>query len=168
MGLIVLVVAAQGGMAQTAKIGTFDRTSIVMAFYGSSMWSAKLKTNEAEMQLAKLVGDQQKVARLYKWGKDQQKLAHKQMVGESPIDNIMEMMKPIFTVVEAQAQVTTIVPEGVRIDKTAEKVDVTDLLMDELHSNAKTRQSALEMRNFKKEHPMKYKLAMFLFRFDGD
>jgi len=165
---VVLVVAVQGGVAQTAKIGTFDRTSIVVAFYGSPMWSEKLKAVQAEQDKAKAAGDRKKVAELNKWGKDQQTLAHKQMAGSTNIDNIMETMKPMFTAVEAQAQVTTIVPEGARIDKSAAKADVTDLLMDQLQANARTRQSALELRNFKKEHPVKYRLTMFLFRFDGD
>jgi hypothetical protein len=168
MGLVAAVVAAQCGMAQTAKVGTFDRTSIVMAFYDSPMWSAKIDAAMAERDKAKAAGDQKKVAELSKWGKDQQKLAHKQMMSNAPIDNILVTMKPMLTAVEAQAQVTTIVPEGARIEKSATKVDVTNLLMDELHSNAQTRQSALELRILKKDHPVKYRLTMFLFRFEGD
>jgi hypothetical protein len=171
MGLVAaaLVVVALGyGVAQTAKVGTFDRTSIVVAFYGSPMWSAELKAAQTEQDKAKAAGDQKKVAELNKWGQDQQKLAHKQMMDNTSIDNILETMKPMFAAVETQAQVTAIVPEGAKIDKSATKVDVTDLLMDQLHASARTRQSAEQLRNFKKEHPVKYRLTMFLFRFEGD
>ena len=149
-------------------VGTFDRTSIVVAFYDSPMWSAKLNAAHAEQDKAKAAGDQKKVAELNKRGKDQQKLAHKQMAGNTNIDNILETMKPMFTAVEAEAHVRTIVPEGARIAKTAVKVDVTGLLMDQLHADANTRQSAEQLRNFKKAHPMEYRLTMFLFRFEGD
>jgi hypothetical protein len=168
MGLVAVLVAAQCGTAQTVKMGTFDKTSIVVAFYGSPMWSAELKANEAEMQQAKAAGDQKKVAELSKWGKDQQKLAHKQMAGGTNIDNILQTMKPMFAAVEAQAHVTTIVPEGSGTNRKVATVDVTDLLMDQLQASAKTRKNVEQLRNFKKEHPVKYRLTMFLFRFEGD
>jgi hypothetical protein len=168
MGLVaVLVVAAQGRVAQSAKVGTFDRTSIVVAFYGSPMWSAKLNAAQAEQDKAKAAGDQKKVAELNKWGKEQQELAHRQLAGNAPIDNILVTMKPMFAAVEAQAHVTAIVPEGAMANKKMATVDVTDLLMDQLQASAKTRQSAEQLRNFKKTHPMKYRLTMFLFRFAG-
>jgi hypothetical protein len=163
-----MVVAAQCVAAQTMKVGTFDRTSIVVAFYDSPMWAAVLKEKQAEQDKAKATGDQKKVAELNKWGKTQQKLAHKQMAFNTPIDNILQTMKPMFAAVEAQAHVTTIMPEGARIDKKMATVDVTDMLMEQLQADANTRQSAEQLRNFKKEHPMKYRLTMFLFRFEGD
>ncbi len=169
LALLLIVVTTQYMAAQTVvKVGTFDRTSIVVAFYDSPMWAALLKEKHAEQDKAKAAGDQKKVAELSKWGKTQQKLAHKQMAGNTPIDNILPTMKPMFAAVETQAHVTTIVPEGARIDKKMATVDVTDMLMEQLQADANTRQSAEQLRNFKKEHPMKYRLTMFLFRFEGD
>jgi hypothetical protein len=169
LGLAALigVFTVQVGVTQTAVVGTFDRTSIVLAFYGSPMWSAKLKDARAEREKATAAGDQKKVDQLSKWGQNQQKLAHKQMMGNTPIDNIMEMMKPMFAAVEAQAHVTMIVPEGSGTNKTVATVDVTDQLMDQLQASAKTRQNAEQLRSFKKTHPIKYRLTMFLFRFAG-
>jgi hypothetical protein len=46
-------------------------------------------------------------------------------------------------------------------------VDVTDLLMGQLQADADTRQTAEYLRDLKKTHPMKYRLYMFLFRFEG-
>jgi hypothetical protein len=167
MGLVAAVVAAQCGVAQAVKVGTFDRTSIVLAFYGSPMWSAKLKDARAEREKARAAGDQKKVDQLSKWGQDQQKLAHRQLAGDATIDNIMETIKPMFAAVEAQAHVAMIVPEGSRIDNTAATVDVTGLLLDQLQASAKTRQNAEQLRSFKKTHPMKNRLTMFMFRFVG-
>ncbi|MGA2438233.1 MAG: hypothetical protein ABSF57_06940 [Acidobacteriaceae bacterium] len=150
MGLIaVLVVTAQCGMAQTVKVGTFDKTSIVVAFYRSPMWSAKINAALAEREKARAAGDQKRVDELSKWGQDQQELAHKQLAGEAPIDNILEMMKPMFAAVAAQAHVASIVPEVSGADKTAATVDVTDLLLDQLQADAKTRQIVDELRKTK-------------------
>jgi hypothetical protein len=89
------------------------------------------------------------------------------LAGDATIDNIMETMKPMFAAVEAQAHVAMIVPEGSRIDNTAATVDVTGLLLDQLQASAKTRQNAEQLRSFKKTHPMKNRLTMFMFRFVG-
>jgi hypothetical protein len=167
MGLVAVVVAVQGGMAQTAKVGTFDRTSIVVAFYNSPLWSAELKAREAEMQQAKAAGDQKKAAELRKWGHAQQNLAHKQLAGDAHIDNILQTMKPMFAAVTAQAHVATIVPQSARANKNVTTVLVTDLLMGQLQAGADTRQTAEYLRDLKKTHPMKYRLYMFLFRFEG-
>jgi len=145
----VLLVAAQCGVAQTVKVGTFDKASIVVAYYRSPMWSAKLNAARAERDKAKAAGDQKRVDELSKWGQDQQELAHKQLAGEAPIDNILEMMKPMLAAVAAQAHVTAIVPEVPEANKTAVRVDVTDLLLDQLQADAKTRQIVDELRKTK-------------------
>ena len=149
MGLVAAVVAAQCGVAQTVKVGTFDRPSIVVAFYRSPMWSTVLNEKKTEMQQAKAARDQKKIDELNKWGGDAQELAHKQLAGEAPIDNILEMMKPMFAAVAAQAHVASIVPEVSGADKTAATVDVTDLLLDQLQADAKTRQIVDELRKTK-------------------
>jgi len=149
MGLVAAVVAAQCGVAQTTKVGTFDRPSIVLAFYRSPMWSAVVQEKKTEMQQAKAANDQKKVDELNKWGGDSQELAHRQLAGEAPIDNILEMMRPMLATVEARAKVTNVVPEVPGADKTAATVDVTDLLLDQLQADAQTRQMVEQLRKTK-------------------
>ncbi len=149
MGLVAAVVAAQCGVAQTTKVGTFDRPSIVLAFYRSPMWSAVVQEKKTEMQQAKAANDQKKVDELNKWGGDSQGLAHRQLAGEAPIDNILEMMRPMLATVEARAKVTNVVPEVPGADKTAATVDVTDLLLDQLQADAQTRQMVEQLRKTK-------------------
>jgi len=145
------VSAAQPGLAQTPKVGTFDRASIVVAFYGSPLWAAELKAKQAEMQQARQANDQKKIDELQRWGRDGQELAHKQLAGEAGIDNILEMMKPMLAAVAAQAHVVSIAPEVPGADKTAATVDVTGLLLDRLQASAKTRQIIEELRKSQKE-----------------
>ncbi len=149
MGLVAAVVAAQCGVAQTVKVGTFDRPSIVVAFYRSPMWSAVVQGKKTEMQQAKAANDQKKVEELNKWGGDSQEMAHRQLAGEAPIDSILEMMKPMLATVAGQAHVASIVPEVPGADKTAATVDVTDLLLDQLQADAQTRQIVDQLRKTK-------------------
>jgi hypothetical protein len=159
--------AVPSAAAQVAKVGTFDRTSIVVAFYRSPTWDAKLNAALAERDKARVAGDRKKVNELSKWGQSQQELAHKQLAGSAPIDNIMEMMKPMLATVAAQEKVARIVPQGSRIDKTAATVDVTERLLDQLQADKKTRQIVEQLQDFKKAHPVMSRLYMFLFRFVG-
>jgi hypothetical protein len=159
--------AVPSAAGQTAKVGAFDRQSIVMAFYASPLWSAALKEKLAERDAAKAAGDQERVEELDKWGQAQQKLAHRQLTGDAPIENILRTMKPMLAAVAAQAQVTTVVPEGHRVNKKVATVDVTGLLLDQLQASTKTRKNVEQLQNFKKASPMKYRLCMFLFRFAG-
>jgi hypothetical protein len=146
--LIVLaaLVCAVAGRAQTAKVGTFDKASVVVAFYNSPYWSAKINAALAEREKAQAVGDEKKVAELSKWGQDQQELAHRQLAGEAPIDNIMEMLRPALPGIAAKAHVAMIVSEVPWADSSVTIVDVTDLLLDELQASAKTRRTVEQMR----------------------
>jgi hypothetical protein len=117
-------VAARAGVAQTVKVGTFDKASIVVAFYGSPLWAAKLKEKHAEMELA-----------------------NKQLAGEAPITKILEMLQPVFPAVAAQSKVVLIVPELAYAGSSVEKVDVTDLLLDQLKASSRTRQIVKELRD---------------------
>ena len=140
-------VAARAGVAQTVKVGTFDKASIVVAFYGSQLWAAKLKEKHAEMELAKQANDGKKIAELNQWGSDSQELAHKQLAGEAPITKILEMLQPVFPAVAAQSKVVLIVPELAYAGSSVEKVDVTDLLLDQLKASSRTRQIVKELRD---------------------
>jgi len=50
---LVAVSAIPTLTAQTVKVGTFDRTSVVVAFYSSPQWTEVLKKKEIERQKAK-------------------------------------------------------------------------------------------------------------------
>jgi hypothetical protein len=129
-----------------AKVGTFDKPSIVVAYYRSEMWGSVLREKRAEQQKAKDAGDAKRVAELEKWGVSHQDLAHKQLAGEAPIDNIVEALKPHFAEVAARAGVKEIVVDA---PKGVAAADVTGLLLDVLKADEKTRKIVEEMR----KHP---------------
>lgn len=124
------------------KVGTFDKPSIVVAYYRSEMWANVLREARMEQQKAKDAGDAKRAAELEKWGRSSQELAHRQLTGKAPIDNILEALKPRFAEVAA-AGVSEILADP---PKGAETVDVTDLLLDVLKADEKTRKIIGEMR----------------------
>jgi len=156
-GLVAVLMAltAGYGVTQTTKVGTFDRPSIVVAYYRSPMWAAKLKDALAEREKAKASGDQKREDELSKWGQDQQELAHKQLSGEAPINSILDSMKPMLAAVEAKTHVVRIVPDVPWDDSRVStvSVDVTDLLLDQLQADTQTRQIVDELRKSQKETP---------------
>lgn len=147
---LAIVVAARVSVAQAVKVGTFDKASIVVAFYGSPLWSAELKAKELELQHAKQSNDQKKIDALNQWGGDSQELAHRQLAGVAPIDNILTMLKPLFPAVAARAHVAMIVPELDWTDNTVATVDVTDLLLDQLQATPRTRKIVEDLRKSQK------------------
>jgi hypothetical protein len=144
MVLIVITVPLKA-QKQPATVGTFDRTAIVIAFYRSPLWAEIMKAKMQEQQRAKEANDIAKVQELNAWGGAQQELAHKQVMGEAPITNIVEALQPSFAEVERTAKVSQVVPSPY-LGK-AESVDVTNALLDCLKANERTRQIIRDVQN---------------------
>lgn len=122
--------------AQTARIGTFDKQSIVLAYYRSPLWADTMKSKMAEMQEAKRANDTQKVQELQDWGQKHQDLAHQQLAGKAPITNIIDALAPAFPEIAKQAQVDKVVADP---DPSAQTVDVTAYILDWLKADDATR-----------------------------
>jgi hypothetical protein len=129
--------------SQTVRVGTFDKPSVVVAYYRSPLWADMLKSQRAALQAAKQANDSQKVKELQEWGGKSQELAHQQLAGKAPITNILEALSPAFPDIARQAQVEKIVAEP---DKSAQTVDVTDLILDYLKADEATRKIVAGLR----------------------
>lgn len=133
----VILLGTVSAWTQTEKIGTFDKRSIVVAFYGSPVWKATLKAKSAEMDDARRNQDRAKVKALEKWGRDSQELAHRQVEGAAPIDNILLALAPVFRELEQTEHFAKIVPAPCE-DKKAQTADVTDRLLEWLQTDERT------------------------------
>jgi hypothetical protein len=131
---------------QPAKIGTYDKVSIVIAFYRSPQWEAILQQKQDEKVAAMKSSNAAKVKELNDWGLTCQEVAMQQVLGAAPMDNILEVLKPAFREIERKQGLAAIV-EFPGTDPDAVKVDVTAQLMDWLQANDKTRQLASDMRD---------------------
>lgn len=124
---------------KAASVGTYDRLSIVIAYYNSPQWKATLEEKRQEKDAATKANDTAKLAQLDAWGQTQQDLAIRQMAGKAPLDNILQTLEPAFKLIEGKLKLSSIVvsppPRG-----SGPAVDVTPELLDWLHVDAQTRQ----------------------------
>jgi hypothetical protein len=131
--------------AQQARVGAFDKISIIIAFYHSPQWDAILQQKQDEKDAAVKAKNSSKVKELETWGVNRQELAMQQVLGAAPIDTILEVLQPAFKAIEKRLNLGSIV-EYPGDDHASAMVDVTDQLMDWLKADDKTRRLASDMR----------------------
>ena len=136
---VAILFASLPALAQSTRIGTFDQTSIVVAYYRSTLWSDTLKAKKAEFAEAQKAGDTAKANALQAWGEQSQELAHQQLAGKASINNVMDALRPAFDEIEKTAHVSSVIPYSSAINK-ADSVDVTGQLLDWLKADDTTRQ----------------------------
>jgi hypothetical protein len=141
-----ITVTASLACAQTIRVGTFHKQSVVVAFYRSPLWADATKAKVAELDAARKANDAGKVQDLEAWGSAHQELAHRQLSGDAPITNILEALSPGLPEIARRAVVKLIAPDLPFADPTVEAVDVTDLLLDYLQADANTRSIVRDLR----------------------
>jgi hypothetical protein len=129
-------------------VGTFDRTSIVLAYYRSPLWAAILADRRYELTTVKASNDTARAKELEKYGAESQELAMQQVTGKAPLGNILAVLQPEFKELSSKMKLSSIV-EAPGPDPKAGTVDVTSLLMDWLKASAETRRMAIEAH----QHP---------------
>ena len=146
--VLAAAIAVTAGLstAQTIRVGTFHKPSVVVAFYGSPLWADVNKAKRAELDAAKKANDAGKVRDLEAWGNAHQELAHRQLAGEAPITNILEALSPGLPEIARRAGVKLIAPDLPFADPTVQTVDITDLLMDYLKADAHTLEIVRDLR----------------------
>ncbi len=145
LGLIAGLLTAPAP-AQTARVGTFRRQSVVVAYYRSPLWSDMLRQKRAEMNSARQAGDAQRMKELDKWGGEEQERADRQLAGEAPITNILKALKPAFAEIEAKTGVSAIEAEH-GTGPSVQTVDVTGDILDWLKADAATRKIIQDLRS---------------------
>ena len=60
------------------------------------------------MKVAKAANDTAKIEQLDKWGGTQQEMTHKQLMGEAPLTNILDVLTPAFPSIADKAQVSVV------------------------------------------------------------
>lgn len=118
---------------QQEPVGTFHAQSLVLAYYRSPQWKATLKEKLASMPREEAE----------KWGPESQELAHRQLMGKAPVDNILAALAADLPALAAKAGVKTITEKP---PKGAPTVDVTELLLTHLKADERTRKIIEDMR----------------------
>lgn len=123
---------------QGERIGTFDRQSIVIAYYRSPQSAVTMKQQIAARDSARRSGDTARVRQLEQWGASHQELAHQQLSGDAPLTNILEALRPALDSIEKAMNLRAIVPAPEANGRPA--VDVTPQLLDWLKADERTRE----------------------------
>jgi hypothetical protein len=144
--LIALSLFGACAAAQNLKVGVIEKSSLVVAYYGSPAWQSVIKAKMAEQQAARQAGDKAKADELEKWGQAQQEKAHQQLAGQAPVDNIVEMMKAGWPEIARRAGVAMVVMDAPFIADGVEKVDVTPQLLDYLSASERVRKWVADLK----------------------
>jgi len=124
-----LLAACAGSAAPApATVATFERKPVLIAYYHSTWLAASMRKLVAECTEARARGDDAAVADCERRGAEHQEVAHRQMAGTAPLDNVMEVLAPHFPEVARAVGATTVVERG-QEPAGAMTVDVTERLV---------------------------------------
>src|ERR1039457_5525144 len=99
--------------------GTFDKSSIVLAFYRSPLWAAILADRRFELNAVKAANDTARDKELEKYGAESQDLAMQQLVGKAPIGNILAVLQPEFKELSNRMKLSAMVDSSAADPKAA-------------------------------------------------
>jgi hypothetical protein len=140
--------------AAPPRIGIYDSRAIAVAFAGSASFNKEwMRPIKAEHDRAKAAGDTNRMKRIEADMRARQTLAHKQAFSTAPVDEYLKYIKKEMPAIKQKAGVSDIVskwdPEALKKYSSAEKVDVTMLLVDAFQPNERQRKSAVEIQKHK-------------------
>lgn len=140
LGLLTCVgwaLAAQArSMPQAAepifRVGTFDRTDVLVAYYRSDIHARWLHELQRRRDAARAAGNAEQAREIEALGGESQEEAHRQLAGEAPLTNVIEHLQPHWPAIAADAQVALIVEKPLYTDDAVQIVDVTEQIVDRL------------------------------------
>ncbi|HTZ22205.1 MAG TPA: hypothetical protein VMC06_15080 [Opitutaceae bacterium] len=118
-----------GPASPVVRIGTFQRGSLIMAFYRSAAWSAKLSELMNQRNQAATSGDLATIDQIEGRIRAMQELADQQLAGKAPIDNIYEQLKPMWADIAREANVQLIVYDPLFVAPGTPLQDITPYLL---------------------------------------
>jgi hypothetical protein len=114
--------------APPARVATFARTPILVAYYKSAHRAEIMRALVAERDAAKARGDAAAAEACERRGAESQEHAHRQLAGDAPLDNVLALLQPHLHEVAAAVGATTVVEAG-QEPRGSNAVDVTDRLV---------------------------------------
>jgi hypothetical protein len=139
--------------AALQRIGIYDSRAIAVAFAGSASYQEWMKPIQAEYDRAKAAGDTSRMKQIDADMHAHQILAHKQAFSTAPVTDALKHIENRMPQIKQKAGVSDIVSKwdakALKKYSSAEKVDVTMLLVDEFQPNERQRRSAVEIQKRK-------------------
>jgi len=139
--------------AQKIRVGIYDSRAIAVAYAHSDFNEKRLQAKMPEMEKAKAAGDTKKIKELDAWGHAQQHKIHRQGFGTAPVDDILENIKDNLPQIRKQANVIALVSKwdkkSLKRYKSAELIDVTDLMIAPFNPNEKVLETIEQLKKVK-------------------
>ena len=155
MGMAGCVSCAKETAVAKMRVGIYDSRAVAIAFAHSDWNEKRLELKMAEMEKAKAIGDTKKNKELEEWGKAQQARLHRQGFGAAAVDDILEHIKDNLPQIAKDANVIALVSKWdkkmLKGYKSAELIDVTDLIAAQFNPNEKVLKT---IEQIKKKKPI--------------
>jgi hypothetical protein len=155
-GLCADSIFAQTTNTASSRIGIYDSRAIAYAYFWSKPYQSKMKSQVAEATAAKRSGETNKLARLAADLRDKQDTVHREIFSTASVDDALSTIKNKIPEIEKQTGIIALVSkwndDALKKYSEAEKVDVTDLLVNEFIQPTAEQLKTIE--SFKKTKPM--------------
>ena len=123
--------------ADKPRVGTFNRTALLVAYYKSKTHADWLDDLERKREEALAAGQTERAKEIERQGRESQELAHRQLAGEAPLTNILDHLQASWSSIANKAGVQAIIEHPLRKDPSVKFVDVTSLLVEQMESTKK-------------------------------
>ena len=120
---------AESGVESKVTVGIFSRATVVQVFYRSEVWKAKVQAKIQEGNQAAVAGDAAKADQIDRELNAMQALAQKQLTGEAPLKNILDLLKDDWPAIAKEAGVDIIIEAPLYQATGARVVDVTPAIL---------------------------------------
>jgi hypothetical protein len=139
--------------AAKVRIGTYDSRAVAVAYCGTTLHKAELKTLEEALDEAKAMGSPEKVLACLNAMRDGQDRLHRQGFSTAKVDDILAKIPAETTSIKENGQLTALVSKWDKKTlaqyKNSEHVDVTGQLIDAFHPSDRQLKSAEEIQKHK-------------------
>jgi hypothetical protein len=120
------------------RIGIFNRNGLVLTFYRSAFWNAKLTDLMGQRNKAAAGGDIATIDKIEGEIQTMKELADKQLAGKAPITNIYEQLAPQWADIAREANVQLIVDDPLFLAPNAPVVDITAFIVKRFPTKPRT------------------------------
>lgn len=141
----LLVLGGGGHLQETAedclRVGVFDSRALAVAYSASEQFERRLEEMRAEQERAREEGDEDRLRSLEAEGRALQARRHRQGFSTAPVDDVLEAVADEIPAIAEEAGVELIVSRWrlVHLERGAEVVDVTELLVAPFAPSERTR-----------------------------
>jgi hypothetical protein len=133
--------------SEPVRIGVYDSRAIAVGWANTAPFNAWWGSLQSEYNRAKAAGDQKRVEELEAEAEARQRLMHMQAFSTAPVDSILAYIEDSLPQIQQEAGVTMLVSkwdeETLAQYPSAERVDVTMMLVDAFQPNETQRQYAI-------------------------